>query len=278
MAELETRVARLKEIVREADGENAAGPDFRREVEALIDAFYEDLGAIRTIDLNRLFDLFLIKTLYVERHSRSYEALDYLGRMLTRYLFTRELFPIAGKAYFLSDVLSEMDRPSGHFQNSFEAYRRFGDNALFVTGIFASSLRRPRRKRHGMLGAVAPLVDESYYVSTGRAFYRLASEHDLAEETEQRELLARLADYFSVYREALNEASERYILGFDMPRIADLMLDQFNAYRRTNDERHLESARKYAAILKLDRANFPSLFRSKARAVILDAPAPEPSS
>ena len=272
MAELEARVAGLKEVIRDADGENAAGPAFRREVEALIDAFYEDLGAIRTIDLNRLFDLFLIKTLYVERQSRSYEALDYLGRMLTRYLFTRELFPAAGKNFFLSDLLSEIDRPSGHFQNSFEAYRRFGDNALFVTGIFASSLRRPRRKRAGMLGVVAPLVDESYYVSTGRTFYRLASEHELAEETEQRDLLARLADYFTVYREALDAASARYIRGFDMPRLADLMLDQFNAYRRTRDERHLESARKYAALLKLDRANFPSLLRSKARAVLLQDP------
>jgi hypothetical protein len=272
MAELEARVTDLKTLIKEADGENAAGPDFRREVEALIDAFYADLGAIRTIDLNRLFDLFLIKTLYIERRSRSYEALDYLGRMLTRYLFTRELSPVPGRTYFLSEVLSELERPSGHFQNSFEAFRRFGDNALFLTGVFAQSLRRPRRRRGGMLGNVAPLVDESYYVSTGRTFYRLASEHELAEETEQRELLARLAEYFTVYREALNEASERYILGFDMPRIADLMLDQFNAYRRTNDERHLENARKYAAILKLDKANFPSLFRSEARPVLLDDP------
>ena len=76
MAELETRIAALRQTIREADGENAVSTEFRREVEALIDAFYEDLGAIRAIDLNRLFDLFLIKTLYVERHSRSYEALD----------------------------------------------------------------------------------------------------------------------------------------------------------------------------------------------------------
>jgi hypothetical protein len=276
VAELETRIAALKETIRGADGENVVSAEFRREVEALIDAFYEDLGAIRAIDLNRLFDLFLIKTLYVERHSRSYDALDYLGRMLTRYLFTRELSPIAGRGYFLSDVLSEIERPSGHFQNSFEAFRRFGDNALFVTGIFSASLRRPRRKRTGVLGQVAPLVDESYYVSSGRTFYRLASEHELAEETDQRELLARLADYFTIYREALSEASERYILGFDMPRIADLMLDQFNAYRRTNDEKHLESARKYAAILKLDRASFPSLFKSRPRAVLLSDPASSP--
>jgi hypothetical protein len=272
MNELEGDVIQLKERIRAFDGENVADSSFKREVEGLIDSVYKDIGAIRVLDLNRLFDLFLIKTLYVERQSRDYAVLDYLGAMLTRYLFTRELSPVGGRTYLLSDVLREIDNPSGHYQNLFEAYRRCGDNALFVTGVFARSLRRPRRRRAGMLGGAAPLIDESYYTSVGRTFYRLAAEHELADETEQRALLAKLAEYFGIYREALNEASEKYILGFDMARIADLMLDQFNEYRRTHDERFLGNARKYAAILKLDEANFPALFGSRARAVILGEP------
>ena len=54
--------------------------------------------------------------------------------------------------------------------------------------------------------------------------------------------------------------SERYILGFDLDLIADKMLDNFNRYRETGDEHALDNARRYASILRLDRARFPALF------------------
>lgn len=50
-----------------------------------------------------------------------------------------------------------------------------------------------------------------------------------------------------------------------MNLIADKMLDSFNRFRRTGDDRHLENARKYAAILHVDRAGFPSLWRLRRR-------------
>ncbi|GAF84138.1 unnamed protein product, partial [marine sediment metagenome] len=36
-------------------------------------------------------------------------------------------------------------------------------------------------------------------------------------------------------------------------------------YRRTGDEQYLSNARKYAAILKVDRASFPAIFRRASR-------------
>ena len=98
-------------------------------------------------------------------------------------------------------------------------------------------------------------------MSTGKASYRLAAEHDLAEFTQQRLTLYKLSGYFEVYMDALNEMSERYILGFDMNLIADKMLDNFNLYRRSGDESYLDNARKYAAILRIDEKRFPSLVR-----------------
>jgi hypothetical protein len=68
--------------------------------------------------------------------------------------------------------------------------------------------------------------------------------------------------------EALSEISERYILGFDMNVIADKLLDNFNLYRRTGEQRYLENARKYAAILKVDGTSFPKLFQ-RSRAYII---------
>ncbi|MDP2950582.1 MAG: hypothetical protein Q8P22_13750, partial [Chloroflexota bacterium] len=84
----------------------------------------------------------------------------------------------------------------------------------------------------------------------------------------QRRTLTKLADYFEIYMDALNEASERYILGFDLNLIADKMLDNFNLYRRTGEEKYLENARKYAAILRVDEARFPALFRRPRGAVL----------
>jgi len=64
--------------------------------------------------------------------------------------------------------------------------------------------------------------------------------------------------------EALNEMSERYITGFDMEMVADKMLDNFNRYRETGEERSLDEARRYASLLRIDRENFSSLFARDA--------------
>lgn len=270
---LEAEIGALKTRIWENNGTNIADSGFAAEVDRLIDIFYDDIGELKLISMRSLFDLFVIKTLYVERGGRDAAVIDYLGDMLTRYLFTRELFPVAQGSHrmmvYLSDLLEETRRPgSVHFQNLFEAYRKFADNSLFIVGIFPQSLRRARRA-HRSLGA---FVDRGYFITNGKTYYRLASQHDLAELTRQRETLEKLSAYFDIYCEALQEMSERYVMGFDMNLIADKMLDNFNLFRRTGDQHYLENARKYAAILKIDQARFPSLFRRRARAVILDGP------
>ncbi|MCH8160538.1 MAG: hypothetical protein IIB88_01455, partial [Chloroflexi bacterium] len=115
-----------------------------------------------------------------------------------------------------------------------------------------------KRAPSGWANSVS-IVDCAYYVSTGKRFYRMAAEHHLAEDTDQRDTLAKLSSYFEVYLDALNEMSERYIMGFDMNLIADSMLDSINTYRETGEERHLVNAGRYAAILKVNPAQFPGL-------------------
>jgi hypothetical protein len=263
---LETVVAELKQTIAEHDGRNVATRAFARRVDELVSVFYDDIGEITNVSTRVLFDLFVIKVLYVERRSTDASVVAYLGQLLDRYLYTKELFPTAaaGKMslFYLSDLLRETLQLT-HFQNLFEAYRKYGDNSLFVIGVFPRAVRGRRRR------SAVPAVDRGYFTSTGKRFYHLASKHELAEETAQRELLSKLAAYFEVYVEALNELSERYILGFDLNLIADKMLDQINAYRRTGEERHLQNARRYAAILKLDAAGFPKL---RHRGSILEPP------
>jgi hypothetical protein len=258
---IETAVRELKDEIVHNDGENVAGRVFAKRVDDLISLFYDDIGEITQLSTRSLFDLFVIKVLYVGRKSTDASVVDYLGWLLERYLFTRELFPIErdGKRtfFYLSDLIEETRRPV-HFQNLFEAYRKYGDNSLVISGVFSRALRRRRPRRGAMQVA---FVDQTYFVRTGKWSYRLASEHDLAEETEQRPLLEKLAAYFELYMDALSEMSERYILGFDFNLIADKMLDSINAYRRDGGEQHLENARRYAAILKLDPEAFPSVMK-----------------
>jgi hypothetical protein len=271
---LEQEIGALKTRIWESNGTNVADSAFSDEVDRLISVFYDDIGELKLVSMRSLFDLFVIKTLYVERGGRDAAVIDYLGEMLTRYLFTRELFPITHGSHqalmYLSDLLEETKRPgSVHFQNLFEAYRKFADNSLFIVGVFPQALRRPRRAGKGL----ASFVDRSYFTTNGKTYYRMAAQHDLAEFTRQRETLEKLSAYFDVYSDALQEMSERYVMGFDMNLIADKMLDSFNLYRRTGEQRYIENARKYAALLKIDQRSFPSLFRRRrSRAVILEGP------
>jgi len=270
---LETEIEALKTRIWQHNGSNIADREFAGEVDRLISVFYDDIGELKVVSIRSLFDLFVIKTLYVERGGRDAGVIDYLGDMLTRYLFTREMFPVAGGSHqmfaYLSDLLEETRKPgSAHFQNLFEAYRKFADNSLFIVGVFPQSLRRARRGRR----SVGAFVDRAYFATNGKTYYRLASEHDLAEFTRQRETLEKLSAHFDVYSEALEEMSERYVMGFDMNLIADKMLDSFNLYRRTGGQHFLDNARKYAALLKIPHGRFPSLFKRRVRPVILDGP------
>ena len=249
---LEAAVQDLKDVITQHDGTNVANRAFVRRVDDLISLFYDDIGEITTVPTSTLFDLFVIKVLYVERASTDAAVVDYLGRLLDRYLYTADLFSQSESGslslFYLSDLLEEMARVED-FKGLFEAYRKYGDSSLLVTGVFPMSLRHSRR---GRWAASVSVVDRTYYVSTGKRFYKMAAEHDLAEDTHQREILAKLSSYFEFYLEALNEVSERYLLGFDMQLIADKMLDSINQYRRTGEERWLRDAGRFAAILKVD--------------------------
>ena len=266
MDDLETQILALKRIVGDNDGSNVADLAFVRQVDDLISRFYDDIGEIRQIDLKSLFDLFLLKTLYVERRSRDARALDYLSAMMMRFLWARELFPLGASVDQFRDlmaVLWDETRDAAKLPNLFEAYRKVADTALFVVGIFPRSLGRRWRWGSRRSLAVTPSIPRDYYTELGRRYYRLAAEHDLAEWTGQRPVLERLSAGFDIYVAALNEMSERYILGFDMNVIADKLLDSLNRYRRSGDERHLDNARKYAALLRVDSASFRRFYRRR---------------
>lgn len=252
-------IAILRETIRSNDGENVATSVFARKVDQLISDFYDDIGELTELRLADILDLFLMKVLYVNRRSRDAETLSYLGRMMERYLQAGELSIGGQKSYmpYLSDLMEETANPSGAFQNEFEAYKKYGDNALFISGVYPQSLGRKRGS--GRMGGGSPFADRQYFVTMGRRYYEMAARQDLAQWVQLRTTLERLSRFFDVYVDALNEMSGRYVMGMDMKLIADKMLDAFNRYRETKEQCHLETARKYAALLKLDGRSWPAL-------------------
>jgi hypothetical protein len=259
MEELENRTAIVKQQIITGAGLAGSGWRLEREVDSLIDLFYDDIGTIKQISLRSLFDLFLIKVLYIGRGGRDISVLDYLSEMLNRFLLTRELVRINARYDLLYSLLEEL-KERQRFQNLFETSRHMADNALFVTGVFPSSQNR-RRSRGGLR---PPRIDRAYFIELGRRYYRVAAEEQLAEVVGQRHVLAKLSDHFTFYMEALNEVSSRFLLGFDMETVANKMLDAFNRYRQTGDPEQLENAKKYAALLKVDRS-FTGLRRPRGR-------------
>jgi hypothetical protein len=246
MEELESRVSVLRGLI--AKGDEVLSPlSFEAEVDDLIHLFYADIGTIKQISLKSLFDLFLIKVLYVGRGEKDFFVLEYLSELLSRFLWSRELFRFNARYDFLYSLLEDMKERS-KFQNLFEAARHLADNALFITGIFPSS--RPWRR--GRRRWAQPRFDRAQFIELGQRYYRVAAAEQLAEVVGQRPVLLRIAGRFPFYVEGLNELSQRYILGFDMNVVADKMLDAWNLYRRTGDQQFLDQATRYASILKVD--------------------------
>lgn len=263
MQKLEERIETLKRIIVDNDGRNVATSAFRREVDEMIGQFYDDIGRIRLIPANAIFELFLIKTLYVTRGSHDAAILEYLSELLTNHLHAREPFPLERnqrpQPMSFSHALAEGE-PALALPQLFEAYRMFADNALFISGVLPHYLRRARRR--------ADTLDEGYYVTWGKTYYQKAAEQERAEAENLRETLLKLSRYFEVYMDALNEASETFIMGLDMSVIANRMLDAFNRYQETGDEAEMDNARKFAALLQVDSQKFPALFTQRRRTAL----------
>ena len=97
----------------------------------------------------------------------------------------------------------------------FAPYRRIGDVSLFITGLFPEYIngqyRYPasRKVRHRMRGRVLQTLED--YESNGRAFYRLAAEHDQARLEGLIEVLSTLSENFVLARKPLTFLSDRYL-------------------------------------------------------------------
>lgn len=78
-----------------------------------------------------------------------------------------------------------------------------GNHALFLSGVFPDRIRH-RAERKGF-------PDLSYYENMGRANYRVASDHRLAQRYEVAPVFSTLSECFLETRKALNDLADRIV-------------------------------------------------------------------
>ena len=95
----------------------------------------------------------------------------------------------------------------------FPLYRRLGDLCLFLTGMFADHLASRAREASARAARVRGKEpqDIEEYEERGRTYYRRAAEAEPAAELGLADLLARLADHFTLARKPLAVIAQTYI-------------------------------------------------------------------
>ena len=107
----------------------------------------------------------------------------------------------------------------------FEPYKRVADVCLFLTGMFPEYIEA--RHRYAVSGKVRPgvrgrmVVTREDYEAHGRAFYRLAAEHEMARMEGLDEVLETLSERFVLAEKPLRFLARRY-LQFARHRLFDV--------------------------------------------------------
>ena len=130
---------------------------------------------------------------------------DYVAEVLAEYSsMERSQCRVPGQPeplnYFFEMLMALRD---ANDRNGFELRAHIGNYALFFTGVFPDRIR-VRAEKRGF-----PAL--SYFEGIGRANFRAASDHRLAQRYELAGVFDTLAERFSTTRTALNDLSERLL-------------------------------------------------------------------
>jgi hypothetical protein len=93
-------------------------------------------------------------------------------------------------------------------------FRRIGDIALFLTGLFPDAVMGGRTYPFGasvLPAAAGRRVGLDDYEREGRRYYRLAADRLLSSEPALAHILMRLAEEFTAARKPLTVLAERYV-------------------------------------------------------------------
>lgn len=155
-------------------------------------------------ELNYLFRALTEHTFQIEFGFADPPLIDYLSRLLERFIRVDAIFRIRDLIGKRLDEVADMlltaeERESGARR---EIYRHIGDFTLFWTGVYPEALKRlrhPERKD--------ALVD---YQEQGKRSYYLASTFDTRQFEEEAPILRRLSEQFEMCSLGLNRVRREW--------------------------------------------------------------------
>ncbi|MBE3555516.1 MAG: hypothetical protein IMW91_00320 [Firmicutes bacterium] len=114
-------------------------------------------------------------------------------------------------------------------EDRYPIFKRMGDLALFLSGVFADAVGYRYRQQSNVRPQIGKLLEGKVHLvptsqpvqapqdiraleEEGATYYRLAAAHPQAKQRGEQVLLERLADSFHPTRRALNFVSQRYLI------------------------------------------------------------------
>lgn len=191
--------------------------------EQLFHALLERGGCLRVT--SRFYFYILVRHVFRRSGIQNREVADYVAELLTEFARAeRARCVLPGQVnpldYFF-EMLSALQ--TADERTAFYLRAHIGNYSLFLSGVFPDRIRF-RAEARGF-------PDVTYYERLGRAHYRAASDHRLAQRYDLAEIFAVLSDRFETTRLALNDISDRL---FSIE--ADYTLEKLLQQRRSTSQ------------------------------------------
>jgi hypothetical protein len=169
--------------------------------EALFHALLERRGCLQVT--SRFYFYILVRQVFRRAGIQERTVADYVAEVLSQFASAeRARLVVAGQPrqldYFF-EMLAALKTVDDRTQ--FHIRVHIGNYSLFLAGLFPDRIRF-RAEARGF-------PDLKYYEGLGRAQYRVASDHRLAQRYELTSILSTLAERFETTRLALNDIAER---------------------------------------------------------------------
>lgn len=170
--------------------------------EHLFRALLEHGGCVRVS--TRFYFYILIRHAFLKADIHDREVADYVAEVLSEFaLSERASCVVPGQqaaAEYLVDMISALQVADD--RTGFTIRAHIGNYSLFLAGVFPDRIRF--RNSRGF-------PDLKYYEGMGRAQYRMASDHRLAQRYDLADIFATLAERFETTRRALNDVADRLL-------------------------------------------------------------------
>src|ERR1051326_5979299 len=169
--------------------------------DALFHALLERRGCLRVS--NRFYFYILVRHVFRQSDLQDRAVADYVAEVLSEFSRTeRSRCVVPGQSnpldYFF-EMLAALETADD--RTSFFIRVHIGNHSLFLSGVFPDRIRF-RAEARGF-------PDLKYYENVGRAHYRAASDHRLAQKYEVAKIYNTLAERFQATRLALNDIADR---------------------------------------------------------------------